>query len=235
ECNLALGMGYGGGVWRISPGCVVIVDGKSVPPNLYGRISMANISHAQGLVHLQACGRSCNHPLSAAQSNNALRRETKLQRAPLITRIRALKNTSSDVSLPAMTMTLYDVLCVPHGAELGEVKKAYREKVRVYHPDVCPPGEREESCKMFLQVQEAYETLSDPILRADCDFNLHFNPHIMLLQKRNGGARDERKQQWAEQLQSLNMRSSNSGMERDSWGARMRRFKKGGDFHDDRA
>ncbi|GLJ05861.1 hypothetical protein SUGI_0026830 [Cryptomeria japonica] len=123
-------------------------------------------------------------------------RRKKLQRAQL--RIRALNNTSEGASSPAMS--LYDVLSVSQSVELNELKKAYREKVRVYHPHVCPPGEREESSKMFLQVQEAYETLSDPILRADYDFNLHFNPQIMLLNKRNGSVRDGAKQQWAEQL-----------------------------------
>ncbi|GLJ05855.1 hypothetical protein SUGI_0026760 [Cryptomeria japonica] len=161
---------------------------------------------------------SCNHSLSAKLTTYSLRR-TKLQRAQLP--IRALNNTLEVVSSSAMT--LYDVLSVSQSVELDELKKAYREKVRVYHPDVCPPGEREESRKMFLQVQEAYETLSDPMLRADYDFNLHFNPQIMLLNKRNGSVRDFAKQQWAEQLQRLNR--GRMHVERNSWGGRMRHFR----------
>ncbi|GLJ05852.1 hypothetical protein SUGI_0026730 [Cryptomeria japonica] len=160
---------------------------------------------------------SFNHPLSSKPTSYSLRR-AKMQRAQLT--IRALNNTLEGVSSPAIT--LYDVLSVSQSVELNELKKAYREKVRVYHPDVCPPAEREESSKMFLQVQEAYETLSDPMLRADYDFNLHFNPQIMLLNKRNGSVRDGAKQQWAEQLQRLN-KSMVMDMERESWGGRMRR------------
>lgn len=122
-------------------------------------------------------------------------------------------------SYSSSTLTLYDVLAVPKSAELGELKKAYREKARIYHPDVCPPDEKDKSCEMFLQVREAYETLSDPILRADYDFNLHFNPHIMLLQRRNGRAKDETNRMWAQQLNGLSKRSHSR---RDSWGARMR-------------
>ncbi|GLJ05695.1 hypothetical protein SUGI_0023210 [Cryptomeria japonica] len=135
----------------------------------------------------------------------------KLQRAPF---------TLAKASYSS-TLTLYDVLSVPKSAELGELKKAYREKVRIYHPDICPPGEKDKSSEMFLQVQEAYETLSDPMLRADYDFNLHFNPHVMLLQKRNGRPKDEDKRMWAQQLHCLNKRSESR---RDSWGARMRSF-----------
>ncbi|GLJ05853.1 hypothetical protein SUGI_0026740 [Cryptomeria japonica] len=141
-----------------------------------------------------------------------------MQRAQLP--IRALNNTLEGVSSTAVT--LYDVLSVSRSVELKELKKAYREKVRVYHPDACPPAEREESSKMFLEVQEAYETLSHPMLRAEYDFNLHFNPQIMLLNRRKGNVRGGAKQQWAEQLERLN-RMMGMGMERESWGGRMRR------------
>ncbi|XP_059065024.1 chaperone protein dnaJ 20, chloroplastic-like [Cryptomeria japonica] len=101
-------------------------------------------------------------------------------------------------------------------AELSEVKKAYREKARIYHPDVCSPGEKEKSSEMFLLVQEAYEILSDPMLRANYDLKLLLNPQLLLSQKRN-----VKQQNWAEQIESLKMRSSSS--ERKTWGGRMRR------------
>ncbi|XP_031277503.1 chaperone protein dnaJ 20, chloroplastic-like [Pistacia vera] len=41
----------------------------------------------------------------------------------------------------------------------------YKQLVRKYHPDVSPPERIEEHTKRFIQVQEAYETLSDPISR----------------------------------------------------------------------
>lgn len=33
--------------------------------------------------------------------------------------------------------SFYDLLEVPHNANQGEVKRAYREKIRRYHPDTC--------------------------------------------------------------------------------------------------
>ncbi|XP_057868638.1 chaperone protein dnaJ 20, chloroplastic-like [Cryptomeria japonica] len=151
---------------------------------------------------------------SAKQSNhsNTVRR-IKLNSVIRMRAIRDDHDSSSSCFLP--TMTLYDVLCVPQSAELGEVKKAYREKVRIYHPDVCPPEEKEKSCKMFLLVQEAYETLSDPMLRADYDLNLLFNPQLLLSQKRN------MKPNWADQIESLRVRSRSG--ERKTWGEKMRR------------
>ncbi|GLJ05854.1 hypothetical protein SUGI_0026750 [Cryptomeria japonica] len=104
---------------------------------------MAKLSfHAHSLPDFH----SYNHSLSAKPTSYSFRR-AKLQRAKLT--IRALNNTLERVSSPVMT--LYDVLSVSQSVELSELKKAYREKVRVYHPDVCAPGEREESSKIFIQ------------------------------------------------------------------------------------
>ncbi|GMI67204.1 hypothetical protein HRI_000389700 [Hibiscus trionum] len=55
---------------------------------------------------------------------------------------------------------------------LAEIKKAYRRMVLQYHPDVCPPSVKEESTQRFLELQVAYETLSDPISRQMYDYEL---------------------------------------------------------------
>ncbi|KAK8693182.1 hypothetical protein V6N13_070776 [Hibiscus sabdariffa] len=55
---------------------------------------------------------------------------------------------------------------------LAEIKKAYRRMVLRYHPDVCPPSVKEESTQRFLELQMAYETLSDPISRQMYDYEL---------------------------------------------------------------
>lgn len=52
------------------------------------------------------------------------------------------------------------------------IKRAYRSMALQYHPDVCPPSKREESTKMFIELQRAYETLSDPIMRRKYDCHL---------------------------------------------------------------
>jgi molecular chaperone DnaJ len=52
----------------------------------------------------------------------------------------------------------YETLGIPRNADEAEVKKAYRNLARKYHPDVCKePGAEEK----FKQINEAYSVLSD--------------------------------------------------------------------------
>lgn len=51
----------------------------------------------------------------------------------------------------------YKLLNVDRDANPSEIKKAYRKAVKRYHPDVTARGDEK-----FKQIQEAYETLSDP-------------------------------------------------------------------------
>ncbi|MDW8132395.1 MAG: DnaJ domain-containing protein [Candidatus Calescibacterium sp.] len=55
----------------------------------------------------------------------------------------------------------YSILGVSRNATEKELKEAYRKLVRKYHPDLNPSN-REESEKIFRQINEAYEVLSDP-------------------------------------------------------------------------
>ncbi|CAL1380331.1 unnamed protein product [Linum trigynum] len=68
---------------------------------------------------------------------------------------------------------LYQVLSLPSenvGPE--EIKKAYRKLARLYHPDVRPASGKEESTRRFLEIRDAYETLSDPASRLAYDYEL---------------------------------------------------------------
>lgn len=62
--------------------------------------------------------------------------------------------------------SFYDLLGISQSGSLTEIKRAYKQLARKYHPDVSPPGRAEEYTKRFIRVQEAYETLSDPRRRA---------------------------------------------------------------------
>ncbi len=60
----------------------------------------------------------------------------------------------------------YEVLGLQKGATDAEIKKAYRQMAKKYHPDVNKePGAEEK----FKEVNEAYEVLSDPQKKANYD------------------------------------------------------------------
>ncbi len=64
--------------------------------------------------------------------------------------------------------THYEILGVPQNASLAQIKKAFREKVKRYHPDATPgvDGTR------FRAIVEAWNVLSNPRKRKEYDREL---------------------------------------------------------------
>ena len=66
----------------------------------------------------------------------------------------------------------YDVLGLPRNATETDIKKAYRNLAKKYHPDVCKePGAEEK----FKSINEAYDVLSDETKRRQYDQLGHDN------------------------------------------------------------
>jgi len=61
-------------------------------------------------------------------------------------------------------MDYYSILGVPKNATPEQIKKAYRQKAKEYHPDK-PNGNAEQ----FKRINEAYDTLKDPTKRQQYD------------------------------------------------------------------
>jgi len=65
-----------------------------------------------------------------------------------------------------MTEDFYDLLDIPPDASQDEIKDAYREQVRVYHPDL---NDDDRAQAQFTAVKTAYDILGDPVERQAYD------------------------------------------------------------------
>lgn len=67
--------------------------------------------------------------------------------------------------------TLYQVLLIGEKATPVEIKQAYRRMALQWHPDKC----REENAQeRFIEIDQAYKLLSDPIQKSKYDAGLYF-------------------------------------------------------------
>lgn len=66
-----------------------------------------------------------------------------------------------------MAKSYYEILGVDKNASADEIKSAYRSLAKKYHPDLHPGDE--EAANKFKEINEAYETLSNPEKKAAYD------------------------------------------------------------------
>jgi curved DNA-binding protein CbpA len=70
----------------------------------------------------------------------------------------------------------YSILGLTKSANTAEIKAAYRRLVKIYHPDKNPNSY--EAVEKFRQIQEAYETLIDPVSRSKYDGKVSYNEYF---------------------------------------------------------
>ena len=64
---------------------------------------------------------------------------------------------------------LYGILQVKSEAKAEEVRRAYFRLAKLYHPDLSPDGDRDANTERFLEIQKAYEILSNAKKRLEYD------------------------------------------------------------------
>lgn len=79
----------------------------------------------------------------------------------------------------------YEALGVDKNASADEIKSAYRRLAKKYHPDLNPNNA--EAAEKFKEINEAYETLSDPTKKSNYDTYGSANPNDFFGGANGGG------------------------------------------------
>ena len=100
-----------------------------------------------------------------------------------------------------MEKNFYKELGLDKNATKSEIKSSYRSLVKQHHPDAG--GEKER----FLAIQNAWETLNDPIKKEQYDRNFFSS----------NSSFESLKEDWEEKLNSKKYNSSNKDKEVETW------------------
>mmetsp|Transcript_41792 Transcript_41792/g.55083 ORF Transcript_41792/g.55083 Transcript_41792/m.55083 type:complete len:362 (+) Transcript_41792:301-1386(+) len=91
------------------------------------------------------------------------------------------KKTKAQIEKEALDGNLYGALEIhdkTHEADEKMITKAYRKMALKYHPDKLGDKLTERDKEVWLKIQEAYETLVDPVKRRKYDSSLPFDEKI---------------------------------------------------------
>lgn len=83
--------------------------------------------------------------------------------------LRTAKEFRSFSTSARLLKTHYDTLGLKPAATAAEIKNAYYEKTKMYHPDTS--SESEESIRKFREISEAYEVLGKQLTCVLCRWN----------------------------------------------------------------
>ncbi|XP_018828037.2 chaperone protein dnaJ 11, chloroplastic-like [Juglans regia] len=72
----------------------------------------------------------------------------------------------------ALNGTFYQLLRVKVTASQTEIKAAYRNLAKQYHPDAVVGSSADRDARDFIEIHNAYTTLSDPVARARYDLTI---------------------------------------------------------------
>ncbi|XP_024172059.1 chaperone protein dnaJ 20, chloroplastic [Rosa chinensis] len=119
---------------------------------------------------------------------------------------------------------------------MDDIKRAYRSMALRYHPDVvdhrADDSSMKESTQLFVQLNEAYKTLSDPVLREEYDYELGLTANSSCSSSCRRTTYKFRKDmstvgpnlQWRQQILELKRRSNGRMARKEgSWASRVRR------------
>ncbi|XP_022753899.1 chaperone protein dnaJ 11, chloroplastic-like [Durio zibethinus] len=108
------------------------------------------------------------YPLAARPINNFCPKKTATARNSVHAEASFKPATSTDNKNAALAVagSLYEILRVERTASLNDIKMAYRSLAKVYHPDAM--GQSSDG-RDFIEIRNAYATLSDPRARAMYD------------------------------------------------------------------
>jgi DnaJ-domain-containing protein 1 len=143
---------------------------KGIGLGLVSAVAMTAVGAGTGVVQI---GRGIWNTPEAIQSNNKEKMWDEKKRVwyfyNLPEEIQEIAELTENPthSTEVKDMEFYDLLGLPSSATADEIKKAYRKKAILLHPDKNP-GDQDASSK-FQKLGEAYQILSNPQLRISYD------------------------------------------------------------------